>query len=88
MRVVIALGGNALLERGERPDLPLCATCYLGDDLGDLAAFRALDQLAARGIGTARIAVRSDEAPAELLHTADVTVDAPEGAPALLRSLL
>jgi trehalose 6-phosphate phosphatase len=67
---------------------PLRAACYLGDDLGDVAAFRALDQLAARGIGTARIAVRSDEAPAELLHAADVIVDAPEGAAALLRTLL
>ena len=67
---------------------PVGAACYLGDDTGDLAAFRALDQLAARGIGTARIAVRSDEAPAELLHAADLTVDAPEGAAALLRTLL
>ncbi len=33
---------------------PLRSACYLGDDLGDLAAFRALDQLAARGISTAR----------------------------------
>jgi trehalose 6-phosphate phosphatase len=66
----------------------LCAACYLGDDLGDVAAFRALDQLAARGMGTARIAVRSDEAPVKLLHAADVTVEAPEGAAALLRTLL
>ena len=67
---------------------PVGAACYLGDDTGDLAAFRALDQLAARGIGTARIAVRGDEAPAELLHAADVTVDAPEGTAALLQTLL
>src|SRR5689334_8433560 len=38
----------------------------------DLAAFAALDQLAARGIATTRIAVRSDEAPAELLEAADM----------------
>jgi trehalose 6-phosphate phosphatase len=67
---------------------PLGAACYLGDDLGDVAAFRALDQLAARGIRTARIAVRSEEAPPELLHAADVTVDAPQGAAELLRTLL
>jgi trehalose 6-phosphate phosphatase len=42
---------------------PAGFACYLGDDTGDLAAFRVLDQLAARGIGTARIAVRSDEDP-------------------------
>src|SRR5689334_17882068 len=41
------------------------SACYLGDDTGDLTAFRALDQLADCGIGTARIAVPSDEAPAE-----------------------
>jgi trehalose 6-phosphate phosphatase len=67
---------------------PLRSICYLGDDLGDLAAFRALDQLATRGISTARIAVRSDEAPAELLQAADVIIDAPEGTAGLLRTLL
>jgi hypothetical protein len=49
---------------------------------------RALGQLAARGISTARIAVRSDEAPAELLQAANVTVDAPQGAAAQQRTLL
>lgn len=67
---------------------PVGAACYLGDETGDLAAFRVLDQSAARGIGTAQIAVRSDEAPAELLHAADLTVDAPQGAAALLRTLV
>jgi trehalose 6-phosphate phosphatase len=67
---------------------PLRAACYFGDDLGDLAAFRALDQLATRGISTVRIAVRSDEAPAELLQAADVIIDTPEGTAGLLRTLL
>lgn len=62
----------------------LHSACYLGD----VPAFRALDDLAARGIATARIAVCSDEAPGELLQAADVTVDAPAGAVALLRTLL
>jgi trehalose 6-phosphate phosphatase len=52
---------------------PLRSVCYLGDDLGDLAAFRALDQLATRGISAARIAVRSDEVLAELLQAADLS---------------
>jgi trehalose 6-phosphate phosphatase len=68
--------------------VPLRSACYLGDDLGDLAAFHALDQLAIRGISTARIAVRIDEAPVELLQAADVIVDGPEGAAGLLRTLL
>jgi trehalose 6-phosphate phosphatase len=60
--------GTVIRERAA----PLRSACYLGDDLGDLVAFRALDQSATRGISTARIAVRSDEAPAELLQAADV----------------
>jgi trehalose 6-phosphate phosphatase len=67
---------------------PLRSACYLGDDLGDLAAFRALDQLATRGISTARIAVRSDDAAADLLQAADVIIDTPEGTARLLRTLL
>jgi trehalose 6-phosphate phosphatase len=66
----------------------LGAVCYLGDDIGDLAAFRALDDLAARGVTAVRIAVRSNEAPAELLHASNVTVDGPAGAAALLGTLL
>ncbi len=64
------------------------AVCYLGDDRGDLAAFAALDQLAGRGVATVRVAVRSDEAPPELLAAADVVVEGPPGALALLRTLL
>ena len=67
---------------------PLRSACYFGDDLGDLAAFRALDQLATQGISTARIAVRSNEAPAQLLQAADLITDAPEGAARLLHTLL
>jgi trehalose 6-phosphate phosphatase len=64
------------------------ALCFIGDDLGDLPGFEALDGLAAEGVATVRVAVRSDEAPAELLDLADVVVDGPEGAHALLASLL
>jgi trehalose 6-phosphate phosphatase len=63
------------------------AVCFIGDDRGDLPAFAALDELAARGAGTVRVAVRSDEAPPELLARADLVVEGPEGAAALLRSL-
>ena len=64
------------------------AVCFLGDDRGDLAAFDALDLLAADGVRTLRIAVRSDEAPPELLERADLVVDGPAGALAVLRELL
>jgi trehalose 6-phosphate phosphatase len=55
-----------------------------GDDRGDLAAFAAVEGLAAAGLDGLRVAVRSAEAPAELLDAADLVVDGPEG----LRDLL
>lgn len=64
------------------------AVCFLGDDRGDLPAFAELERLAGEGVLTVRIAVRSDEAPDELLDAADVVVDGPEGARDLLQQLL
>jgi trehalose 6-phosphate phosphatase len=55
-----------------------------GDDLGDLPAF-AVAAEAGRGL---RVAVRSEEAPAELLDAADLVVDGPEGVRELLEHLL
>ena len=65
----------------------MSAACFLGDDLGDVAAFDALDRLAVAGTHTARVAVASDEAPRELLDRADLVVDGPPGALALLQEL-
>jgi trehalose 6-phosphate phosphatase len=50
-----------------------------GDDLGDLAAFAAAAQLAAEGGDALRVAVRSAEAPPELLAHADLVVEGPPG---------
>jgi len=55
-----------------------------GDDLGDLPAFAVAEALG----GGLRVAVRSDEAPAELLDAADLVVDGPQGARELLEHLL
>jgi trehalose 6-phosphate phosphatase len=66
----------------------LGAACFLGDDRGDLAAFDALDRLASQGVHVTRIAVRSAEMPEELESRADLIVDGPQGALALLRALL
>jgi trehalose 6-phosphate phosphatase len=66
----------------------LDAVWFVGDDVGDLPAFDALDRLAAAGVEATKVAVRSDEAPAELLDRADLVVDGPEGVLALLESLL
>ncbi|MBW3615488.1 MAG: trehalose-phosphatase [Actinobacteria bacterium] len=65
------------------------AACFLGDDVGDLSAFDALDRMAARsGAVVVRVGVRSSEAPPELIERADVLVDGPAGSLAFLRQLL
>jgi trehalose 6-phosphate phosphatase len=60
------------------------ALVVVGDDLGDLPGFAAAAELG----GGLRVAVRSAEAPAELLGTADLVVDGPEGVRDLLERLL
>jgi len=66
----------------------LAAACFLGDDLGDLPAFDALDLATATGLHAVRIAVDSPEAPPQLLARADLVVDGPPGALEVLRALL
>ncbi len=66
----------------------LDAACYLGDDVGDLPAFAALDTLADGGLRTVKIAVRGVDAAPALLAAADVVVDGPPAALDILRSLL
>ena len=56
---------------------------YAGDDSTDADAFRALDSLE---VGV-RVAVSSDEAPSELVDTADVVVGSPAELLALLSRL-
>ena len=64
------------------------AACFLGDDVGDVAAFDALDRLADAGVHTVRVAVSSDETPEELMDRADLVVDGPPGVLALLEDLV
>ncbi|MDP9005599.1 MAG: trehalose-phosphatase [Actinomycetota bacterium] len=63
------------------------AACFFGDDVGDLAAFGALDRLAGSGVHVARVAVVSDESPPELVDRADVVVEGPTGVLRLLDDL-
>ena len=63
------------------------SVCFVGDDVGDLAAFDALDALAERGVWTLRVAVRSDELDDRLAGRADVVVEGPEAVAALLADL-
>ena len=65
----------------------LDAVCFLGDDVGDLPAFAALDRLRAEGRTVAKVVVASSELAPELHAAADVTVAGPAEALALLRAL-
>ena len=65
----------------------LDAVCFLGDDVGDLPAFAALDALRSRGVHTVKVGVKTEEAPSEMLAQADLVVDGPVGALELLRTL-
>jgi trehalose 6-phosphate phosphatase len=67
---------------------PLGTACFIGDDVGDLPAFDALDRLAARGCRTLRVVVQSPEITPQVLARADVVVPGPDGTLALLRELL
>jgi trehalose 6-phosphate phosphatase len=64
------------------------AGCVLGDDVGDIPAFAAIDLLAhTRPFEGVRVAVTSPEVPEELVAMADVVVDGPRGALGFLGEL-
>jgi len=63
------------------------AVVVVGDDLGDLPAFAAVARLAGEGHDGLRVAVRSEEAPPELLAAADLVLEGPEGVLDFLRLL-
>lgn len=53
------------------------AVAYLGDDVGDLPAFAALDVLAGEGVEVVKVAVGSPELDARVAGAADVVVPGP-----------
>ena len=59
---------------------------YVGDDLGDLAAFAAVDALREQGRGGVLVCSGSEEV-VQLAERADVVVDGPAGVTALLSAL-
>ncbi len=71
-----------VLDRAREAQLE--AAAFVGDDRVDLPGFDALDLLRDEGVFTLRVAVGSNEAPAELLERADIVVPGPPGAVALL----
>lgn len=78
---VEASKGTAVAHLLERHGLD--RALFAGDDVTDLDAFRALDELP---LGV-KVAVASDEGPGELADAADVVVDGPDELLALLRRL-
>lgn len=62
------------------------AVGFAGDDLGDLAAFDAVDRLRAAGLAGFTVCSGSDEV-AELARRADVVVDGPAGVVRLIDAL-
>ncbi|MBU6216387.1 MAG: trehalose-phosphatase [Acidobacteria bacterium] len=77
--------GTVLTRLAEERDGPVC---FVGDDLGDLSAFDALDEVAVLGRATLRVAVAGAETPPELTARADVVVDGPADVLALLGGLV
>ena len=64
------------------------AVLFAGDDVGDLPAFDAVDELRAQGVPGVLVCSASDECPPQLRERADVVVDGPAGVVALLARLL
>ena len=59
---------------------------YAGDDLGDLAAFRAIEEQRKAGLRAVLLATRSSNAT-ELIEAADIVVDDPTGVVTVLTAL-
>jgi trehalose 6-phosphate phosphatase len=59
---------------------------YAGDDLGDLAAYRAIDEQRKAGLRAVLLATRSSNAT-ELIEAADIVVDDPTGVVTVLTAL-
>ena len=72
----------------ERLAIDARAAMFVGDDVGDLTAFDALDVLAGEGVHTVKVAVDSDEGPPDLIQRADLVVRGPAEVRDLLASLI
>lgn len=68
-------------------ELGLRGILFAGDDVADLEAFDALDQVEAEGVHVVRVAVQGPETPQRLVDAADVVVDGPAGLVELLHGL-
>lgn len=64
------------------------AVLFAGDDLGDLPAYDAVDELRPAGVTGVLVCSDSPEGPPALRERADLVVDGPSGVVVLLRQLL
>jgi trehalose 6-phosphate phosphatase len=64
------------------------AACFIGDDVGDIPAFEALDAFAARGGTALRLVVETPETAPELGARADARLDGPAAVLEVLRALV
>jgi trehalose 6-phosphate phosphatase len=71
-------------------DVEVDAALYVGDDVTDVDAFRALSSLAETGRlqRALRVGVRSDEGPSEITQEADIVIDGTRGVQELLAMLV
>jgi trehalose 6-phosphate phosphatase len=67
-------------------DKGIGSVLYAGDDLGDLSAFRVIDELRAQGVPGVKVCSASSEAP-EVVAAADLVVEGPAGIRKLLSEL-
>jgi trehalose 6-phosphate phosphatase len=88
-KLVIEIRPRAVVNKGTAihdiaQELGLAGVVYLGDDVTDVDAFRALGTLRSPDIETLSVGVVSAETHAVVLDSADVLIDGVEGCVALL----
>ncbi len=80
--------GKGVVVRREATRERIERCLFAGDDVADLDAFDAMDDLRIEGKDTVKVAVRSAGTPSRLLHAADVVVEGPAGLGGLLSRLV
>jgi trehalose 6-phosphate phosphatase len=91
-KLVIEIRPRALVNKGTAihdlsTELGLAGVVYLGDDVTDADAFRALKTLRSPEVDTLSVGVVTEETHAIVLDTADLLVEGVEGCVALLAGI-
>lgn len=91
-KLVIEIRPRAVVNKGTAihdisMELGLAGVVYLGDDITDVDAFRALETLISPEVATLSVGVVSAETHAVVLDSADVLIDGVDGCVALLEGV-